>query len=70
MIEKQFDYKTYINKRLKEIDDLEERRFAKELLLESLGNVLDWTEKKYKALEERVQRSWLCLGNSFTLTQL
>ena len=56
MIEKQFDYKTYINKRLKEIDDLEERRFAKELLLESLGNVLDWTEKKYKALEERVQK--------------
>ncbi len=70
MIEKQFDYKTYINKRLKEIDDLEERRFAKELLLESLGNVLDWTEKKYKALEERVQKELAMPWDSFTLTQL
>ena len=53
--EKQFDYENYIQKRLKDIDDLEERRFAKELLLEDLGKVLKWTEGKYDALEQRVQ---------------
>ncbi len=50
-----FDYEDYIQKRLKEIDDLDERRFAKELLTESLGKVLKWTESKYDALEKRIQ---------------
>lgn len=50
-----FDYENYIQKRLKEIDDLDERRFAKELLTESLGKVLEWAESKYEALEKRVQ---------------
>lgn len=53
--EKRFEYEEYIQKQLKEIDDLDERRFAKELLLESLGRVFAWTEEKYRALEERVQ---------------
>lgn len=53
--EKRFNYEEYIQRQLKEIDDLDERRFAKELLLESLGKIFAWTEEKYKALEERVQ---------------
>ena len=53
--EKRFDYEDYIQKQLKEIDDLDERRFAKELLVESLGKMFAWTEDKYKALEDRVQ---------------
>lgn len=53
--EQQFDYENYIQKRLKDIDDLEERRFAKELLLDNLGKILKWTEGKYDALEQRVQ---------------
>ena len=47
MIEEyQFDYENYIQMRLKEIDDLDERRFAKELLLEGLAKVFACTEKK------------------------
>lgn len=53
--EKRFEYEEYIQRQLKEIDDLDERKFAKELLLESLGRVFAWTEQKYEALEERVQ---------------
>ena len=53
--EKRFDYEEYIQRQLKEIDDLDERRFAKELLIESLGKIFAWTEEKYKTLEERVQ---------------
>lgn len=53
--EQQFDYENYIQKHLKDIDDLEERRFAKELLLDNLGKILKWTEGKYDALEQRVQ---------------
>ncbi|MCM1425650.1 MAG: hypothetical protein NC118_03515 [Eubacterium sp.] len=53
--EKRFDYENYIQNRLKEIDSLDERRFAKELLLEGIGNVFAWAERKYEALEQRMQ---------------
>lgn len=53
--EKRFDYENYIQKHLKEIDNLDERKFAKELLLEGMGNVFAWAEKKYEALEQRMQ---------------
>ncbi|MBQ6887090.1 MAG: hypothetical protein IJN54_06220 [Lachnospiraceae bacterium] len=55
MEERFFDYENYIQKRLKEIDDLDERKYAKELLLSSLGEVFAWTEEKYKALEQRIK---------------
>ncbi len=54
MEEKQFDYENYIQERLREIEDLDERRFAKKLLLENLGKIFQWTEEKYRALEQRV----------------
>lgn len=54
--EKNFDYKKYIQERLREIDDLDERRYAKVLLEESLGRMMAWSEGRYAALEERVQR--------------
>lgn len=57
MIEEyQFDYKNYIQMRLKEIDDLDERRFAKELLLEGLAKVFACTEEKYESLKQRISR--------------
>lgn len=63
--EKMFDYEKYIQDRLKEIDDLDERRFAKELLLEGLGNVFTWAERKYDALEKRIQNELDVPWNSF-----
>ena len=53
--EKEFDYENYIKRRLREIDDLDERRYAKELLLGSFGELAAWTEAKYKALEQRIR---------------
>ena len=44
MLDTRFEFAGYIQKRLKDIDDLDERRFAKELLLENLCKVFTWTE--------------------------
>ncbi|GFI03895.1 hypothetical protein AALA79_13575 [Lachnospiraceae bacterium 64-25] len=65
MDEKKFDYENYIQNRLREIDDLDERRFAKELLLNGLGSVFAWTEAKYEALEQRVQKELDFPGRRF-----
>lgn len=66
MIEEyQFDYKNYIQMRLKEIDDLDERRFAKELLLEGLAKVFACTEEKYESLKQRIYRELVMPGERF-----
>lgn len=65
--EKQFDYENYIQNRLKEIDSLDERRFAKELLLEGIGNVFAWAERKYEALEQRMQNELDAPWNYFNV---
>ena len=49
-----FDVEQYIQKRLREIDDLDERRFAKEVLLQGLGKISCCMEEKYKRLERRI----------------
>ena len=54
MEEKIFDYEDYIQQRLKEIDGLDERKYAKELLLDGLGKFFGQMEARYEALEERV----------------
>ncbi|MGN0330385.1 MAG: hypothetical protein ACI4D5_04000 [Kineothrix sp.] len=56
MKEYPFDFERYIAERLREIDDLDERQYAKKILAEGLGNILRETEKKYRQLEERIYR--------------
>lgn len=63
--ENQFDYENYIQIRLKEIDDLDERRFAKELLLEGLAKVFACTEKKYESLKQRIAKELTMPGERF-----
>ena len=53
--EREFDYRDYIQRQLREIGDLDERRYAKELLLGSLGEMFAWTEAKYRGLEQRIR---------------
>lgn len=65
MDEKQFDYENYIQRRLREIDDLDERKYARELLLEGLGKIFAWTDAKYEALEQRVCRELNVPGERF-----
>lgn len=54
VMEYPFDYKRYIEKRLREIEDLEERRFAKTVLLEGLEKMIQCMEEKYRNLEQRI----------------
>ena len=54
IMEYPFDYDRYIKERLREIGDLDERRFAKEILLDGLGRVIRCMEQKYQKLEQRV----------------
>lgn len=49
-----FDFDRYIRERLREIGDLDERRFAKEVLLNGLGKVIQCMEQKYQNLEKRI----------------
>lgn len=65
MDEKQFDYENYIQRRLREIDDLDERKYARELLLEGLGKIFAWTDAKYEALEQRICRELNVPGKRF-----
>ena len=44
------DFERYIENRLKEIDDLDERRFAKAVLWDGLGKIMHrMEEEKYQA---------------------
>lgn len=63
--EKKFDYENYIQKRLKEIDDLDERKYAREILLDGLGRIFRQTEEKYEALEQRILRELDVPGKRF-----
>lgn len=56
ILEYPFDFDRYIEERLREIDKLDERRFAKTVLLEGLGRVIGCTEKKYRELEQRIYK--------------
>lgn len=60
-----FDFKRYIEERLREIDDLGERGYAKEVLLTGLGNAIQMTEEKYQALERRIYEELELQGSQF-----
>lgn len=54
ILEYPFDFGRYIEERLREIDDSNERHFAKDLLLNGLGKAICCTEHKYDSLEQKV----------------
>lgn len=60
LFEYPFEFREYIEHRLLEFDDLEERRFAKAILRDGLLRIIDETEKKYSALEKRVYDEIAC----------
>lgn len=60
-----FDFERYIEERLREIDDLDERRFAKTVLLEGLGKAIRCMEHKYRNLEQRVFEELEIAANQF-----
>ena len=60
-----FDFDRYIAEQLREIEDLDERRFAKTVLVEGLGAMIRQTEQKYKALEERIYQEMEIPGSHY-----
>lgn len=62
LLDYEFDFKTYIAKRLREIDDIEERKFAKTILEDGLIEIIEHTEAKYKNLEDEVFEEYACPG--------
>lgn len=49
-----FDQEEYLQEQLREIEEVEERRFAKTLLLEEMGKSFAAMEEKYRQLEQRI----------------
>lgn len=62
-----FDFNRYIEERLREIGDLEERRYAKVVLKDGLGKIIRCTEEKYKALERRIYDEIEIPGNCYEI---
>lgn len=60
-----FDFGRYIEERLREIPDLDERRFARKVLLDGLGRGIRCMEEKYKQLEQRVYEELQPEGNRY-----
>lgn len=54
IMEYPFDFERYIEERLREIDNLDERQYAKKILAEGLGKLIRCTEDKYLQLEKRI----------------
>lgn len=65
VLEYPFDYERYIQERLREIQDLDERKFAKEVLLHGLGKVIQTMEARYQKLEQRVFEEVEIAANQF-----
>lgn len=60
--EKEFDYENYIKRRLREIDDLDERRYAKELLLGSFGSWQHGQRQSIKRWNSGSGKIWIIHG--------
>ncbi len=61
------DYREYLQKQLGGIRDIEERKEARELLLEGFLALYTLAEGKYQALEERIDRELTLPGKDFAI---
>lgn len=67
ILEYPFDFERYIEEQLREIDELDERVFAKKVLVEGLGNIIRYTEQKYQDLERRVYQEISIPDNAYEI---
>lgn len=61
------DYREYLQKQLGGIRDIEERKEARELLLEGFLALYTLAEGKYQALEERIDKELILPGKAFAI---
>lgn len=62
-----FDFERYIEEQLRKISDLDERKYAKEVLLHGLGRMIACTEEKYKKLEHRIYEETEIAANRYEI---
>lgn len=67
IMEYPFDYDRYLETQLRRISDLDERKFAKELLIDGLGNAIRSIEEKYRQLERRVYEELEIADNQYEI---
>lgn len=65
ILEYPFDFDRYIEEQLREIKDLDERYFAKKVMVEGLGKLIRCTEDKYRQLEQRVYAEMKVADNQY-----
>ena len=73
IIEYDFNFEEYMEKRLKDIKDIEERKFANKYVKDIFLKIIESTEKKYEMLEQSVYDEFKLLdekyGINMTLTK-
>lgn len=67
MLEKGFDMKNLIEKRLLEIDNLEERELVRKMLLEIFDELGKYTSVKYQQLEEKILSQIMDSSEEYTV---
>lgn len=65
ILEYPFDFERYMEERLREIDDLDERWYAKKVLVEGLSKIIRCMEDKYHQLERRVYEELEIADNQY-----
>lgn len=65
ILEYPYDFERLIEEQLREIEDIEERKFAKTMLAEGLCHVIQQTEQKYQNLENHVYESLKIPGDQY-----
>ena len=73
IIEYDFNFEEYMEKRLKDIKDIEERKFTDKYVKDIFSKIIESTEKKYEILEQSVYDEFKLLdekyGINITLTK-
>lgn len=67
ILEYPFDFERYMEEQLREIDELDERIFAKKVLIEGMRYIIRQTEKKYQELERRVYQEISIPDNAYNI---
>lgn len=67
LFEAPFDFGEYIETRLRGIDDLAERRFAKTILADCLLKGIQQAETRYEQLERRIYDEFECKDSKFVI---
>ena len=73
IIEYDFNFEEYMEKRLKDIKDIEERKFTDKYIRDIFSKVIESTERKYEMLEKSIYDEFKLLdekyGINMTLTK-